>query len=89
MIWATIELYKINNEAKYLAQAAQLLTWYVGNNPPKKKMYNKSNGICFDGISSSTNVNKNSGAESTIEALWAFQLAEKHPDVLVEVKKYN
>lgn len=89
MIWASIELYKINNDAKYLAQAAQLLTWYVGNNPSKQKMYYKSNGICFDGISSSTNVNKNSGAESTIEALWAFQLAEKYPDVLVEVKKYN
>jgi hypothetical protein len=89
MIWATIELYKINNDAKYLTQAAQILTWYVGNNPAKLKMYDKSNGICFDGISSSTNVNKNSGAESTIEALWAFQLAEKYPDVLVEVKKYN
>jgi hypothetical protein len=89
MIWATIELYKINNEAKYLTEAAQLLAWYAGNNPAKQKMYDKSNGICFDGISSSTNVNKNSGAESTIEALWAFQLAEKYPDVLVEVKKYN
>ena len=89
MIWATIELYKINNDAKYLTQAAQMLAWYAGNNPAKQKMYDKSSGVCFDGISSSTNVNKNSGAESTIEALWAFQLAEKYPDVLVEVKKYN
>lgn len=89
MIWATIELYKINNETKYLTQAAQMLTWYVGNNPAKQKMYDKATGVCFDGISSSTNVNKNSGAESTIEALWAFQLAEKYPEVLVEVKKYN
>lgn len=89
MIWATIELYKINNEPKYLTQAAQILTWYVGNNPAKLKMYDKSTGVCFDGISSSTNVNKNSGAESTIEALWAFQLAEKYPETLIEVKKYN
>jgi hypothetical protein len=89
MIWATIELHKINNNAKYITQAAQLLTWYVGNNLPQQKMYDKSSGVCFDGITSSTNVNKNSGAESTIEALWAFQLAEKYPDVLVEVKKYN
>lgn len=89
MIWATIELYKINNDAKYLTQAARLLAWYAGNNPAKQKMYDKSTGVCFDGITSSTNVNKNSGAESTIEALWAFQLAEKFPDVLVEVKKYN
>lgn len=89
MIWATIELYKINNDAKYLTQAVQLLTWYAGNNLAKQKMYDKSTGICYDGITSSTNVNKNSGAESTIEALWAFQLAEKYPDVLLEIKKYN
>ncbi|HSN47152.1 MAG TPA: hypothetical protein VLR29_00180, partial [Flavobacterium sp.] len=89
MIWATIELYKINNDAKYLTQATHLLAWYAGNNPAKQKMYDKSTGVCFDGITSSTNANKNSGAESTIEALWAFQLAEKFPDVLVEVKKYN
>ena len=88
MIWATIELYKINNDAKYLAQAAQILTWYVGNNPANQKIYDKSTGVCFDGITSSSNVNKNSGAESTIEALWAFQLAEKYSDALVEVKKY-
>lgn len=89
MIWATIELYKINNDAKYLTQAAQMLTWYAGNNLAKQKMYDKLTGVCFDGISSSTNVNKNSGAESTIEALWAFQLAEKYPDVLAEVKKHH
>jgi hypothetical protein len=89
MIWASIELYKINYDAKYLTQAAQILSWYLGNNPAKLKMYDKSTGICYDGISSSTNVNKNSGAESTIEALLSFQMAEKYPDVLVEVKKYN
>jgi hypothetical protein len=81
MIWAAIELYKINNEAKYLTQAAQLLTWYMGNNLAKQKIYDKSTGICFEGITSSMKVNKNSGAESTIEALWAFQLADKYPDV--------
>jgi len=89
MIWATIEMYKINNDPKYLTEAGQILAWYVGNNPAKQKIYDKTNGICFDGISSSTNVNKNSGAESTIEALWAFQLADKYPEVLTESKKYN
>ncbi len=89
MIWAAIELYKINNDAKYLTQAGQILAWYVGNNPAKQKIYDKTNGVCFDGITSSTNVNKNSGAESTLEALWAFQLAEKYPEILAESKKYN
>jgi len=59
MIWAAIELYKISNEAKYLAQAAQLLRWYMGNNPANQKIYDKSTGVCFDGISSSMNLNKN------------------------------
>jgi hypothetical protein len=89
MIWATIELYKITNDPKYLTEAGQILAWYVGNNPANQKIYEKVSGICFDGISSSTNINKNSGAESTIEALWAFQLAEKYPEILVESKKYN
>ena len=82
-------MYKINNDAKYLTQAGQILAWYVGNNPAKQKIYDKTNGVCFDGITSSTNVNKNSGAESTLEALWAFQLAEKYPEILAESKKYN
>lgn len=88
MIWAVLELYQQNKDPKYLSLAGQILAWYVGNNPAKIKMYDKQTGICFDGISSATAANKNSGAESTIEALWAFQLAEKFPEVLKELEKY-
>ena len=32
-------------------------------------MYNLKNGRCYDGILSKNKINKNAGAESTIEAL--------------------
>lgn len=43
-------------------------------------MYYPVTGIAFDGIDSATTVNKNSGAESTIEALLTLQLIESIPD---------
>jgi hypothetical protein len=40
-------------------------------------MYDPATGICFDGIISKQEINKNSGAESTIESLM----------ILLEIKK--
>jgi hypothetical protein len=47
-------------------------------------MYDPTNGRCFDGIKDSATVNKNSGAESTIEALHAILEIEPYPTA----KKY-
>jgi hypothetical protein len=52
-------------------------------------MYDASTGRCFDGIGSSSDVNKNSGAESTIEALWAFQKIERYPEAADFARKIN
>jgi hypothetical protein len=41
MLWTTIELYKINNDAKYLTQTGLMLAWCAGNDPAKQKMYDK------------------------------------------------
>jgi hypothetical protein len=41
-------------------------------------MYNPSNGITFDGIISEDEVNMNSGAESTIEALLSLLAIEQN-----------
>lgn len=89
MISATLEAYQLQKDPKYLTLAAKILAWYGGNNLAKVKMYDKTSGVCFDGISSANNYNKNSGAESTIEALWAFQLSEKFPNILIEIEKYQ
>lgn len=89
MLWTTIKLYKINNDAKYLIQVAQMLVRYARNDPAKQKMCDKLNRVWFDGISLTMNGNKIRVPNLSIEVLWAFQLAEKYPDVLVEVKKYK
>ncbi len=41
-------------------------------------MYSLSTGRCYDGIISSGNVNRNAGAESTIEALLTLQKVENY-----------
>jgi len=69
LIYANVEAYKQTGDTKYKTDALKWLSWFNGNNRASTKMYNSENGRCFDGILSNTQVNKNSGAESTIEAL--------------------
>jgi hypothetical protein len=87
MIWATLEAYDIAKDQKYAKQAATLTSWYLKDNPAKASMYNPENGRCYDGIGSASDVNKNSGAESTIEALWAFQKIEEYPEIVTILGK--
>jgi hypothetical protein len=54
-------------------------SWFFGNNILKQQMYDPKTGRCFDGIKDSSTVNKNSGAESTIEALYTVLELEQHP----------
>ncbi|RYF74450.1 MAG: hypothetical protein EOO39_08605 [Cytophagaceae bacterium] len=78
MIWATLALYDQTKDPKLLDQATQLTRWFLGNNSATATMYDKATGRGFDGISSPTRVSRNAGAESTIEALLAIQMAEKY-----------
>jgi hypothetical protein len=87
MIWATLAAYDISKDPKYAKQAADITGWYLNRNPAGAVMYDAGTGRCFDGIGSSSDVNKNSGAESTIEALWAFQKIERYPEVLTLLGK--
>jgi hypothetical protein len=73
MIWASLKAYEITKEEKYLTLAEDLATWFSGDNPAGVAMYDPATGRCFDGISGPGDVNKNSGAESTIEALLSLQ----------------
>jgi len=52
-------------------------------------MYSLTTGRCYDGITSPGNVNKNAGAESTIEALLALQRVESYPAVKAALDKYK
>jgi uncharacterized protein YyaL (SSP411 family) len=69
MVFALLEAYRITGEEKYAEQAANAALWFMGNNPAKAIMYDKVSGRIYDGINAEDDVNKNSGAESTIEGL--------------------
>jgi len=78
MVWATLKAYLISGDAQYLVQAKELASWFSGNNPAKIPMYDPATGRGYDGISSAESINKNAGAESTIEALLALQALESY-----------
>ena len=69
IIYANVEAYKQTKNIKYKINAQKWLTWFSGKNIAKTKIYNNLNGRCFDGILAKNKINKNSGAESTMEAL--------------------
>ena len=73
MIWSCIEAFVVTGEKKYLQRAEEIVEWFSGKNIANQQMYNPATGRCYDGIVSETEVNRNSGAESTIEALLSLQ----------------
>lgn len=79
-----IRLYEATKKTEYLKMAGLTASWLFGNNVLHQTMYDTVSGRCFDGIRDSTSVNKNSGAESTIEALYTivelehYSLAKKY-----------
>ena len=78
MIFAAIEAFKLTGDSTYLSKAIKIGAWFMGNNVSCSQMYDPLSGICFDGINSATDVNLNSGAESTIEALLSMEILEQY-----------
>ena len=73
-----IRLYEATGKQEYLVMAGLAASWLLGNNAAGQPMYDPSTGRCYDGIRDSTTINKNSGAESTIEALGTLQEVEHY-----------
>ncbi len=63
----------ISGEDRYQRYAGRIFRWFGGANLAKEQMYWPKTGITFDGINEDKKVNRNSGAESTIEGLLAQQ----------------
>lgn len=76
--WA---LYQATGEEQYARYAGLAASWFLGNNMAGVPMYDPESGRCFDGIDGPTpqRVNRNAGAESTIEALYALMLVDRDP----------
>ncbi len=72
MVVAALRLGEIADEPRYAEAAGELATWFFGNNPAQAQMYDPRSGRGYDGILSQDEINRNAGAESTIEALLAL-----------------
>ena len=79
MVWTCLLAGIITGDDRYDKQAAQLAGWFFGDNPVKKQIYDPHTGRCFDGIENAEKINKNSGAESTIEVLLTLIRIEQNP----------
>lgn len=55
--------------------------WYFGANPAGEAMYDPATGRTFDGISPEGDINRNSGAESTIHGLLSMLALDANPKV--------
>ncbi len=89
MVFAAAEAYKETGQDKYANLAGHLAAWFLGANDASVNMYSLSTGVCFDGISSPTAVNFNSGAESTIEALLSLEKVENYPAIKAALNNYK
>jgi len=67
-------LAEATGEERYRRLAGLAAAWFFGDNPAGTAMYDPATGRGFDGVSGANElrVNRNAGAESTIEALLAL-----------------
>lgn len=75
-----IRLYEATNDVRYAQMAGLAASWFTGNNAAGVPMYDAAKGYGFDGIVSAQQVNRNAGAESTIEAVLTILEVERHPE---------
>ena len=79
---------KLLEKSIFAEQAGEIACWFFGNNSEGQVMYNPETGRCFDGITGTNDINKNSGAESTIEALLTLLAVEQYDAANKIVHKY-
>jgi multiple sugar transport system substrate-binding protein len=69
-------------ERRYAVLAGLAGAWFVGANAANISMYDAQTGRTFDGLDNPAKVNRNSGAESTIESLLALQRVTRNADAV-------
>ncbi len=89
MVYACIRAYSADHDIKTARLAGKIAAWLLGKNIIGKPMYNPNTGVCFDGIENAVSLNKNSGAESTIEALLTLLAVEQNQFAKSELIHYH
>lgn len=72
-----LRLYELLNDERYLKMAALAASWFLGNNEAGAPLYDPATGRGYDGLQEDRSINKNAGAESTIEALYTVLEIER------------
>lgn len=82
LVQTYVALYEARGDEKYAIYAALVGSWYFGNNMAGSQMYFPQTGRAYDGINGPVRwrVNRNAGAESTIEALMSMSALSRLPD---------
>ncbi|MBI5961318.1 MAG: hypothetical protein HY866_21445 [Chloroflexi bacterium] len=81
LVQGYMALYRATGEEKYARYAGLAASWFFGNNMAGVPAYDPETGRCYDGIEGPVawRVNRNAGAESTIEALLALLTVRETP----------
>lgn len=74
-----IRLFEATGDERYAVMAGLAAAWFLGNNLAGQAMYDPATGRGYDGLHAGGQINYNSGAESTTEALLTLLEIEKHP----------
>ena len=74
-------LWQATDDERYRRLAGLAAAWFLGDNPTGTRMYEEATGRGFDGLAGANElrINRNSGAESTIEALLALMAVADDP----------
>ncbi|MCC7209982.1 MAG: hypothetical protein IT323_21950, partial [Anaerolineae bacterium] len=81
LVQTYMALYRATGDEQYARYGGLAASWLFGNNMAGVQMYDPDTGRVFDGINGPTawRVNRNSGAESTIEGLLSLQVVNDVP----------
>jgi multiple sugar transport system substrate-binding protein len=66
-------------DERYAERAGKTAAWFLGANPAQQPMFDVASGRAFDGIDDGARINRDSGAESTIEAILALEAVTRDP----------
>lgn len=74
-------LWQATDDERYRRLSGLAAAWFLGDNPADTLMYDETTGRGYDGLAGANalRVNRNSGAESTIEALLALLAVADDP----------
>ncbi|RPI16716.1 MAG: glycosyltransferase [Ignavibacteriae bacterium] len=71
LIDACYQAYLISGNREWVSRIGLLFSWFLGNNDRQEALYDYHTGGCHDGLTSSV-INQNQGAESTLSWLLAL-----------------